>query len=115
MTDNSSLLNVNPLRVIIDIATKSKEGYDNTLHWLCLFVRSGVEISVPTFTQLVNLGRKFGTSLEESALIVKAALWSCWLKSMGRQDMQSVITAVHTNVGPEIIAHLQSRAEVTEA
>ncbi|KAI0670290.1 hypothetical protein C8Q78DRAFT_114403 [Trametes maxima] len=114
MTDNPSLLNVNPLRVIIDIATKSKEGYDSTLHWLCLFVRSGVEISVQTFAQLVQLGKKFGASLEESSLLVKAALWSCWLKSMGRQDMQGVITAVHSNIGQQLVAYLESRASVPE-
>ncbi|KAH9856975.1 hypothetical protein C2E23DRAFT_892456 [Lenzites betulinus] len=112
MTDNSSLLNVNPLRVIIDIATKSKDGFDSTLHWLCLFVRSGVEISVPTFTQLVMLGRKFGTSLEESSLIVKAALWSCWLKSMGRQDMQGVIAAIHEGIAPQLVSYLKSREKV---
>ncbi|KAI0831397.1 hypothetical protein BC628DRAFT_1312212 [Trametes gibbosa] len=114
MTDNSSLLNVNPLRVIIDIATKSKDGFDSTLHWLCLFVRSGVEISVPTFTQLVTLGRKFGTTLEESSLIVKAALWSCWLKSMGRQDMQGVVAAIHSNIGPQLVSYLQTHEKTKE-
>ena len=114
MTDNSSLLNVNPLRVIIDIATRSKDGYDNTLHWLCLFVRSGVEISVPTFIQLASLGQKFGVALKESSLLIKAALWSCWLKSMGRQDMQGVIATVHSNIGPQLVAYLQSREHTTE-
>ncbi|KAI0362213.1 hypothetical protein OH77DRAFT_1416438 [Trametes cingulata] len=114
MTDNPSLLNVNPLRVIIDIATKSKEGYDSTLHWLCLFVRSGVEISIPTFAQLVGLGKKFGVSLEESSLLIKAALWSCWLKSMGRQEMQGVVAAVHANIGQQLVAHLESRDKIAE-
>ncbi|KAI0780831.1 hypothetical protein BD413DRAFT_500442 [Trametes elegans] len=112
MTDNSSLLSINPLRVIIDIATKSKQGYDRTLHWLCLFVRSGVEISVPTFIQLVKLGNRFGIALEESSLLIKAAFWSCWLKSMGRQDMQEVVAAIHTDMGPHLVALLQSRENV---
>ncbi|KAI0324520.1 hypothetical protein GY45DRAFT_1288775 [Cubamyces sp. BRFM 1775] len=114
MTDNSSLLNVNPLRVIIDIATRSKDGYDNTLHWLCLFVRSGVEISVPTFIQLASLGQKFGVTLRESSLLIKATLWSCWLKSMGRQDMQGVIANVHSSIGPQLVANLQSREHTAE-
>ncbi|KAI9070388.1 hypothetical protein FKP32DRAFT_1586228 [Trametes sanguinea] len=115
MTENSSLLNVNPMRVIIDIATRSKEGYDRTLHWLCLFVRSGIEISVPTFMQLVSLGSKFGVSLEESSLVIKAALWSCWFKSMGRQDMQGVVAAIHSDISHEVVRCIQSRDKVTEA
>ncbi|TFK89146.1 hypothetical protein K466DRAFT_545801 [Polyporus arcularius HHB13444] len=109
MSDNSSLLAVNPLKVITDIATKSHEGYDNTLHWLCLFVRSGVEISIPTFMHLVELGNRFGVSLEVCSLLIKATLWSCWLKSMGRQDLQSVVAAIHVGIGPQLVSYLQAR------
>ncbi|KAI8998560.1 hypothetical protein BD414DRAFT_519687 [Trametes punicea] len=115
MTDNSSLLSVNPMRVVIETATRNKQGFDSTLHWLCLFVRSGVEISVPTFMQLVALGKKFGVSLEENSLVIKAVLWSCWLRSMGRQDMQSVVAAVHANVGQDLVARLQSRESTADA
>ncbi len=108
MTENPSLLTINPLKVIIDIATKSNEGYDSTLHWLCLFVRSGVEISVQTFMQLVALGNKFGVSLEVCSLLIKAILWSCWLKSMGRQDLQTVVAAIHTGIGPQLVSYLQA-------
>ena len=114
MTETPTVLAVNPLKVIIDIAQKSFEGYDMTLHWLCLFVRSGVEISVPTFMQLVNLGNKFGVSLEVCLLLVKAALWSCWLKSMGRQDLQTVIAAIHTGIGPTLVSYLQAHHRVPE-
>ncbi|KAI0748219.1 hypothetical protein C8Q80DRAFT_1104066 [Daedaleopsis nitida] len=114
MTENPSALSINPLKVIIDIATKSNEGYDNTLHWLCLFVRSGVEISVPTFMQLVALGNKFGVSLEVCSLLIKAALWSCWLKSMGRQDLQTVVSAIHTGIGPQLVSYLQARHREAE-
>ncbi|CDO71214.1 hypothetical protein BN946_scf184863.g9 [Trametes cinnabarina] len=114
MTENPSLLNVNPMRVIIDIATRSKDGYDRTLHWLCLFVRSGIEISTPTFIQLVSLGNRFGVSLDQSSLVIRAVLWSCWLKSMGRQEMQGVVAAIHSSIGGELVRCIQSREKTAE-
>lgn len=114
MTETLSVLTINPLKVIIEIAQKSYEGFDMTLHWLCLFVRSGVEISVQTFMQLVGLGNKFGVSLEVCSLLIKAALWSCWLKSTGRQDLQTVVAAIHTGIGPQLVSYLQAHHRVEE-
>ena len=113
-TENPGPMTINPLKVIIEIAQKSYDGYDMTLHWLCLFVRSGVEISVPTFMQLVELGNQFGVSLEVCTLLIKAALWSCWLKSMGRQELQTVVAAIHTGIGPTLVSYLQARHQVSE-
>ena len=114
MTEHPSIMTINPLKVIVDIATKSNEGYDNTLQWLCLFVRSGIEISVPTYMELVNLGNRFGISLEVCSRLIKSALWSCWLKSMGRQDLQTVIAAIHAGIGPQLVAYLQMHHMVDE-
>ncbi|KAH9946036.1 uncharacterized protein BXZ73DRAFT_86240 [Epithele typhae] len=114
MSETPSMLTTNPLKIIVDIANKSYEGYDMTLHWLCLFVRSGVEISGQTFMQLVNLGNKFGVSLEVCTLLIKAALWSTWLKSMGRQDLQTVIAAIHTGIGPQLVQYLQAYHRVED-
>ncbi|TBU65728.1 hypothetical protein BD310DRAFT_803111 [Dichomitus squalens] len=114
MTENQSLMTINPLKVIVDIATKSNEGYDNTLHWLCLFVRSGIEVSVPTFMELVGLGNRFGISLEVCSLLIKAALWSCWLKSMGRQDLQTVVANIHAGIGAQLVMYLQAHHRTDE-
>ncbi|KAI1795782.1 hypothetical protein LXA43DRAFT_1163651 [Ganoderma leucocontextum] len=114
MTESPSLMTINPLKVIVDIATKSNEGYDNTLQWLCLFVRSGIEVSVPTYMELVGLGNRFGISLEVCSLLIKSALWSCWLKSMGRQALQTVVAAIHAGIGPQLVAYLQMHHMVSE-
>ena len=114
MTENQSLMTVNPLKVIVDIATKSNEGYDNTLHWLCLFVRSGIEVSVPTFMELVGLGNRFGISLEVCSILIKAALWSCWLKSMGRQDLQTVVANIHAGISEQLAMFLRAHHRTDE-
>lgn len=114
LAETPAVLMNNPLKVIIDIAQRSFEGYDMTLHWLCLFVRSGIEISVPTFRQLEELGNKFGVSLEVCSLQVKAALWSCWLKSMGRQDLQKVIANIHISIGPQLVSYLRAHHRIDE-
>ncbi|OBZ75571.1 hypothetical protein A0H81_04216 [Grifola frondosa] len=114
MSDANNLSTVNPLRVVIDTATGSKTGFEQTLHWLCLFVRSGVDISVPTFMQFASLAQKFGATLDQCSSLVKAVLWSAWLRSMGRQELQSVIALVHSYTRMHVVERLQSRSSLSQ-
>ena len=86
------------LRVLVETATSSREGFRDTVHWLCLCVRSGVDISVSTFMHLASLAVRFNAGLAECSLLVKAVLWSTWLRSVGRQELQSMITKIHDHL-----------------
>ncbi|EMD38403.1 hypothetical protein CERSUDRAFT_113558 [Gelatoporia subvermispora B] len=114
LTDATSLANVNALRTMTDIATSNKDGFQQAIHWLCLFLRSGVDIPIPIFQQFSNLAQRFGATLEDCSVLVKATLWSAWLKSLGRQELQSVISVIQTYVTAEIVSCLQSRHNMTK-
>ncbi|GBE81969.1 hypothetical protein SCP_0403450 [Sparassis crispa] len=109
IVDPSTVAPLNPVNVLIDVATGSKEGYLRTLHWLCLLVRAGVDVSVSTFMQLVSLAKRFDVTVNECLLLVKAIMWSTWLRVMGRQDLQNVVAALHAHFAPQVVARLQSR------
>ncbi|KAH9951250.1 hypothetical protein B0H21DRAFT_272251 [Amylocystis lapponica] len=113
--DANNIATTSALRVLVDTATGSREGFEQTLHWLCLFVRSGVDISVPTFAQFTSLSKRFNATLDESILLIKAALWSTWLKSMGRQELQAVVVAkIHTRLASQVVSALRSRLNLAK-
>lgn len=110
--DASDLMSADPLRVLVDAAGQSKSLFDQCLKWLCLFVRSGVDITVPIFMQFASLIRHYDASFEQCSTLIKAALWSAWLKSMGRQDLQALISSIHSHVEQEVIKRLRLRTEI---
>ncbi|KZT09437.1 uncharacterized protein LAESUDRAFT_741739 [Laetiporus sulphureus 93-53] len=111
-TDSSQLDADNALRVLINVAAGSREGFQHTAHWLCLFVRSGVDISPATYTHLASLARRFNATLDDCALLVKSALWSAWLRSVGRQELQATVSSMHILLSSTIVDLLRSRKEV---
>ncbi|KAI0928528.1 hypothetical protein AcW1_005746 [Taiwanofungus camphoratus] len=114
VADASNLANMNTMRVITDVATGSREGFHQTLHWLCLFVRSGVDISVATFIQLSSLAKRFNATFDECSLLIKATLWSAWLRSVGRQELQAMITAIHAHLSEHVLRSLRSKSELSK-
>lgn len=109
MGDASNLATTSALRVLTDTATGSREGFEHTIHWLCLFVRSGVDISIQTFMQFASLARRFDATLDECSQLIKAVMWSAWLRSVGRQDLQAVVAALHTHLVAHVTACLRAR------
>ncbi|THH33844.1 hypothetical protein EUX98_g253 [Antrodiella citrinella] len=114
MQDLSVLADANPLRDLLDTAKASADGFAKGLHWLCLFVSSGVEIPISLFREYASLAHRFKSDLETCSLLVKATLWSCWMRSIGRQDLQGVIASVHTLLSSEIRTHLHQMQRLPE-
>lgn len=93
----------------MDTVKASKEGFDRGLHWLCLFVSSGVDVPVSAFMQCANLVTHFQASLDQCLLLAKACLWSCFMKPLGRQELQTMIASLHSYLANWIINDLKSR------
>ncbi len=106
--DLSSLANTNPLNAMMDTIKTSKEGFERGLHWLCLFVSSGVDVPVFAFMQCANLAVQFQVSLDQCSLLAKACLWACYMKSLGRQELQTMIASLHTYLASQIIDNIRS-------
>jgi hypothetical protein len=114
MGDLSALSNVNPLQKLLSMAFASAEGFRKGLSWLCLFASSGVDIPFTTFLDFATNIPRFQMELQDCALLIKACLYSCWLRSIGRQEMQAAVAMVLSNMEPQISQNLQSRHALTE-
>ncbi|KZT67735.1 hypothetical protein DAEQUDRAFT_712938 [Daedalea quercina L-15889] len=108
-TDMSDLAASTALRVLVDTATASYEGYQETIHCLCLCVRSGVDISVQTFLQLASLAVEFSADFRMCSLLINAVMWSTWLRSVGRQELQSLVIRIHTHLAEPVLSALATR------
>lgn len=106
---------VDSWRVVMKVASTDKEGWRRSLRWLCVFARSGVDIPVSTYMAFSSLGSKFEASLTDCVLLVDAALSSTWLKSMSRQELQAMISALHSRLAPEILENLRVKRHLSES
>ena len=114
MADTSDRAASSALRVLVETATSSREGFRDTVHWLCLCVRSGVDISVPTFMQLASLAVRFNADLAECSLLIRAVMWSTWLRSVGRQELQSMVTKLHAHLAEVTVRALRMREHMSD-
>lgn len=112
--DASDLASADPLRVLVDTAIQNKGLFKQCLEWLCLFVRSGVDIAVAIFMQFASLIKRYNASFDECSLLIKASLWSAWLKSMGRQDLQAVVSSVHSYIERDVTERLRLRTDLPQ-
>jgi hypothetical protein len=113
-TDSNGQTTIDPWRVVMGVA-KNQEGVLNALSWLCLFARSGVDIPISIFMGFSSLVQSFNISLTDALVFVEAAMSSIWLKSMGRQQLQSLFSSLHSHLAPEVLHRLQTRNELPDA
>lgn len=108
MGDLSSLANVNPLQVMTNLATATKSGYQRGLNWLNLFTSSGVDVPVPIFMQFASLTSKFKAGLADCSILVDAALSACYLRPIGRLELQPIIGLLHEYLSIVILDRIQA-------
>lgn len=113
--DAVGLAVVDSWRLVMKVASADKDSWSRSVQWLCVFARSGVDIPVPTFLAFSSLANKFQASLPECVLLVEAAFSSTWLKSMGRQELQTMFSALHSHLAPQILDCLRSKMNLWEA
>lgn len=101
-------------RPIIRVSSESKEGLSRGLRWLSLLACSGLEVPIQVFTRFTTLVTEHNSSLSDSILLVKAVMFSTWLKSTGRQELQSVFSQLHTRLAPLIKAQFLNGTEILE-
>ncbi|KAI0797914.1 hypothetical protein C8Q75DRAFT_845203 [Abortiporus biennis] len=114
VADMTPVSNTNPFTILMQTATVSREGFVNTLNWLCLFVASGIEVPIPIFMQLASLVTQYNASLEECAMLVKATFWSCWQKPLGRQELQRFVALLHSHLETQILEYMHTRRKLSD-
>ncbi|KAG1827253.1 uncharacterized protein BJ212DRAFT_1256361 [Suillus subaureus] len=86
-------------------------GLLDSLRWLRLFARSGVDIDVPIFAEYSKLSRKGLVTLKQASVFAEATLVSVWTRSMGRQDLQKLISTMIASLQPAIESALRSSSD----
>lgn len=114
MTDPAALINVNPLHKLMRIAQSSANGFRSGLAWLSLFACSGVDIPLSIFQDLASATSKFKATLQDCTVLIKACLYSTWLRSIGRQDLQATVAVLLEYLEPQILNNLRSHEAITE-
>ena len=100
---------IDPLRAILSLATQSEDGLSQSLLYLSLLAKSGVNIPTSFFVQFSNLIDFNGpNSLNNANTLVKAILLSLWQTASGRQELQSLIAMLHSRVANQVLECLSS-------
>ncbi|KAG1756739.1 uncharacterized protein EDB91DRAFT_1332497 [Suillus paluster] len=88
-----------------------QNGLLDSLRWLRLFARSGVDINAPIFAEYSELSRKGLVTLKQGSVFAEATLLSAWTRSMGRQDLQKSVSTMIASLQPAIQNALQSSGD----
>ena len=112
--NQSGSSSVDPLRVIVNFARQTPQGLFISLRWLLLFSRSGIDIPTAIFMQFCSLVTA-QEQLINVQVLVQAVLSSVWLRSLGRQDIQQILAALHVQFSRNILESLKSEKEMLPA
>jgi hypothetical protein len=107
--DIGGLAAIDPWKILLQVASESEEGLRTSLQWLCVFARSGVEVPVSRFEQMLGLVQQFDSSWEDSKLLIDALFCATWLRSLGRQELQTTVSNVHGLVYPKVLEDFKTK------
>lgn len=108
-SDPSLALYIDPLRTISNLARESSSGLSKSLAYLQSVIKSGISVPTTSFRQFLKLTISDKVNRFENAnMLSKAILLSLWLRSSGRQDLQSVISSLQSHLAPKILESLLS-------
>ena len=101
--DVGGLAAIDPWKILLQVASESRDGLKVGLRWFCIFARSGVEIPVSRFEQMLGLVQQFDLSWEDSKLLIDALFCATWLRSLGRQELQASVSNIHVAVCSQVL------------
>lgn len=107
--DVGGLAVVDPWKILLQVASESAEGLRAGLRWLCIFARSGVEVPISRFEEMLGLVRQFDSSWEDSKLLIDALFCATWLRSLGRQELQTTVSNIHLSAYLQVLEDIKAR------
>ena len=107
--DVGGLATIEPWKILFQVASDSKEGYKAGLRWFCIFARSGVEIPVSRYEQMLGLIQQSDSSWEDFTLLIDALFCATWLRSLGRQELQTTVSNIHVSVYPRVLENFKTK------
>ena len=96
-----------PWSIIMRAALSGRQSFQQALQWLAMMSSSGVDIPVAIFQQFAALAGRFDLDIMETLPLVSATFSSIWLRSLGRQDLHTVIGALHLRLADKVVEGLR--------
>ena len=88
-----------PMTVVLNLATHGSSALSKSLTFLTILTKSGVVVQATTFKQFATLLDPTSPySIENATDLLRCILYSLWLRSLGRQDVQPVIAFIHSRM-----------------
>lgn len=72
-----------------------------------MIARSGIDISYDVFDKFLKLILGSEPSLSQCHRFIQALMLAVWVKSLGRQNIQTLVGRLHTVIGTQIISSLK--------
>ena len=92
-----------PFQGILAAASRSKAELNQALQWLLLITRSGVELPSDLLERITDLVVAHPASLDDAQVLTHTILLSFWLKSLGRQGLQSLFARLFVALDKSIL------------
>lgn len=108
-TDVGGLAPVDPWKIVFQAASEGGGSLTAGLRWFCMFARSGVEIPVSRFEQMLGLVQQSDPSWEDSTLLIEALFCATWLRSLGRQELQKTVSNIHVSVHSQVLEDFKTK------
>lgn len=104
---------IDPLQAIISQADQADDGLTRSLRCLLMCIRSGAIVPTQIFLQFLSL---ISTSsphcLQDASILSECVMLSLWIRSLGRQELQNVISQMHAKMSSRITACLVTGTDV---
>jgi len=98
-----------PMTVVLNLATHGSSAFSKSLTFLMILTKSGVVVQATAFKQFATLLNPISPySIEHATDLLRCILYSLWLRSLGRQDVQPVIALIHSRMEQTIANGLSS-------
>lgn len=89
--DSQATFTFDPWRTIVAVASQSFVDLRRCLRWLRVFAVSSVDIPLTIYQRMLFFARQHVAAFEQYAELSEAIFFSTWMKSLGKQDGQSLV------------------------
>ncbi len=106
LADGANITAIDPWGVVLKIASGDDMGLRRCLQWLSIFALSAVDIPQPVFQHFRSLTDRLNFSVTEIHPLIHATFLCVWMRSLGRQELFSMISSMHLRLSADVCRYL---------
>jgi hypothetical protein len=106
---------MDPWSVIMRAALSGQNAFQQALQWLAMMANSAIEIPAAVFQQFADLSGRFSLSIVQIMPLMTGILSSVWLRSLGRQELHTVVATLHLRLRSTIADDLKKEGSYSSS